>query len=191
MGGGRHLRWVHRRGIGITAARERVPERRVRSVADWWRRHRANGDVIIVRFADDYTIGFQYAQDARRFLAVLGHRLARFGLELPTDKTRLIEFGRRAAADRSRRGLGKPETFIPGGSRTSARGPGRGASGLGASRSRNGCGRSWQRSRTSSSVAGMTPSRSRNGGWPQCCTGTWPTTRYRETLLRYRPSDTR
>ena len=79
--------------------------------ADWWRRHRANGDVIIVRFADDYTVGFQYEEDARRFWAELVERLAKFGLELHPDKTRLIEFGRRAAIDRRRRELGKPETF--------------------------------------------------------------------------------
>jgi group II intron reverse transcriptase/maturase len=79
--------------------------------ADWWRRHRAHGDVIIVRFADDITIGFQYEQDARQFRDELGLRLAKFGLGLHPDKTRLIEFGRRAAIDRARRGLGKPETF--------------------------------------------------------------------------------
>ena len=78
---------------------------------DWWRRHRANGDVIIVRFADDFIVGFQYEEDARRFLTELHQRLAEFGLELHPDKTRLIEFGRRAAIDRRRRGLGKPETF--------------------------------------------------------------------------------
>jgi len=79
--------------------------------ADWWRRQRADGDVIIVRFADDIVVGFQYEQDARRFWAEFGQRLAKFGLELHPDKTRLIEFGRRAAIDRRRRGLGKPETF--------------------------------------------------------------------------------
>ena len=79
--------------------------------ADWWRRHRANGDVIIVCFADDYTVGFQYEEDVRRFMEELRQRLAKFGLELHPDKTRLIEFGRRAAIDRRRRGLGKPETF--------------------------------------------------------------------------------
>jgi group II intron reverse transcriptase/maturase len=79
--------------------------------ADWWRRHRADGDVIIVRFADDVTVGFQYEEDARRFLDELRDRFAQFGLELHPDKTRLIEFGRRAAIDRRRRGLGKPETF--------------------------------------------------------------------------------
>ena len=78
---------------------------------EWWRRHRARGDVIIVRFADDFICGFQHQGDARRFLADLCQRMARFGLELHPDKTRLIEFGRFAAANRAARGLGKPETF--------------------------------------------------------------------------------
>ncbi len=77
----------------------------------WWRRHHARGEVIIVRFADDFIVGFQHEQDARRFLAVLRPRLAKFGLELHPDKTRLIEFGRFAAQNRAARGLGKPETF--------------------------------------------------------------------------------
>ncbi len=77
----------------------------------WWRRHRARGDVIIVRFADDFVCGFQHEPDARRFLADLRQRLAGFGLELHPDKTRLIEFGRFAAGKREVRGLGKPETF--------------------------------------------------------------------------------
>ena len=67
--------------------------------------------MIIVRFADDFVVGFQHERDARRFQAELGRRLARFGLGLHPHKTRLIEFGRRAAIDRRRRGLGKPETF--------------------------------------------------------------------------------
>jgi RNA-directed DNA polymerase len=78
---------------------------------EWWRRHRARGDVIIVRFADDFICGFQHQQDARRFLADLRQRLGKFGLELHPDKTRLIEFGRFAARNRAARGLGKPETF--------------------------------------------------------------------------------
>jgi group II intron reverse transcriptase/maturase len=78
---------------------------------EWWRRHRARGDVIIVRFADDFICGFQHQRDARRFLADLRQRMARFGLELHPDKTRLVEFGRFAAANRAARGLGKPETF--------------------------------------------------------------------------------
>jgi group II intron reverse transcriptase/maturase len=78
---------------------------------DWWRRTQARGEVITVRFADDFIVGFQYEEDARRFLDALHRRLAEFGLELHPDKTRLIEFGRRADVDRRRRGLGKPETF--------------------------------------------------------------------------------
>jgi len=79
--------------------------------ADWWRRTQTAGDVVIVRFADDFTVGFEYERDARRFLAELRERFAEFGLELHPDKTRLIEFGRHAARDRAGRGLGKPETF--------------------------------------------------------------------------------
>ena len=79
--------------------------------AEWWRRHRAHGDVIIVRFADDFIVGFEHEWDARRFWAELGERFARFGLELHPDKTRLIEFGRFAARDRAARGEGRPETF--------------------------------------------------------------------------------
>jgi RNA-directed DNA polymerase len=79
--------------------------------ADWWRRHHARGDVVIVRFADDFVLGFQYQDDAEEFQAALRERFARFGLELHPDKTRLIEFGRYAAARRKARGEGKPETF--------------------------------------------------------------------------------
>jgi RNA-directed DNA polymerase len=79
--------------------------------ADWWRRHHARGAVIIVRWADDFIVGFEHRGDAERFLAELCGRLAKFGLELHPDKTRLIEFGRRAARNRAARGLGKPETF--------------------------------------------------------------------------------
>jgi group II intron reverse transcriptase/maturase len=79
--------------------------------ADWWRRCRAHGDVIIVRFADDVIVGFEHEQDARQFLVELRERLARFGLDLHPDKTRLIEFGRNAARNRAARGAGKPDTF--------------------------------------------------------------------------------
>ena len=79
--------------------------------ADQWRRRHARGDVIIVRFADDYIVGFEHRDDAQRFLDELRDRLAKFGLELAPEKTRLIEFGRFAARNRARRGLGKPETF--------------------------------------------------------------------------------
>jgi len=79
--------------------------------ADWWRRRYAHGDVVIVRFADDITVGFEHRNDAERFLSELRERFAKFGLELHPDKTRLIEFGRFAAERRRQRGLGKPETF--------------------------------------------------------------------------------
>src|SRR6202051_4614941 len=79
--------------------------------ADVWRRKAAKGDVIIVRYADDVVLGFQHRADAVRFLEEFKERLAKFGLELHQEKTRLIEFGRFAARDRQRRGAGKPETF--------------------------------------------------------------------------------
>ena len=79
--------------------------------ADWWRHRRAHGDVIVVRWADDFIVGFEHRVDAERFLVELRERFAKFGLELHPDKTRLIEFGRYAAHNRSARGAGKPETF--------------------------------------------------------------------------------
>jgi len=79
--------------------------------AEVWRKKVASGDVIVVRYADDLVVGFQNRKDAERFLQEFRERLAKFGLELHPDKTRLIEFGRFAARDRKRRGEGKPETF--------------------------------------------------------------------------------
>lgn len=79
--------------------------------AEQWRRRSARGDVVIVRFADDYVVGFERRDDAERFLVELRGRLAQFNLELAAEKTRLIEFGRLAAEQRQKRGLGKPETF--------------------------------------------------------------------------------
>ena len=76
-----------------------------------WRRREAQGDVIIVRYADDFVVGFEYESDARRFWDALRARLEEFALSLHPDKTRLIEFGRFAADRRKQRGLGKPETF--------------------------------------------------------------------------------
>ena len=67
--------------------------------------------MIIVRYADDVVVGFEHEDDARRFLDAMRKRLEEFALSLHPDKTRLIEFGRHAAADRAQRGLGKPETF--------------------------------------------------------------------------------
>jgi group II intron reverse transcriptase/maturase len=75
-----------------------------------WRRH-AKGDVIVVRYADDFIVGFQHESEARQFLKELRERFAAYGLELHPDKTRLLEFGRYASANRDRDGRGKPETF--------------------------------------------------------------------------------
>lgn len=76
-----------------------------------WRRREATGDMIVVRYADDLVIGFEHEADARRFWDAMRERLQEFSLPLHPEKTRLIEFGRHAAARRARRGLGKPETF--------------------------------------------------------------------------------
>ena len=76
-----------------------------------WRRKRAHGDVIVVRFADDAVIGFEFKDDAEQFWKELKERMQKFQLELHPEKTRLIEFGRHAAKNRKRAGLGKPETF--------------------------------------------------------------------------------
>jgi RNA-directed DNA polymerase len=79
--------------------------------AERFRRREAAGDMIIVRYADDFIVGFEHEDDARRFLDALRERLKGFALSLHPEKTRLIEFGRCAAENRRRRALGKPETF--------------------------------------------------------------------------------
>ena len=76
-----------------------------------WRKKEATGDVTVVRYADDFVVGFEHRTEAERFLKGLRERLAEFGLELHREKTRLIEFGRFAAGNRKKRGEGKPETF--------------------------------------------------------------------------------
>ena len=76
-----------------------------------WRQKVARGEVIIVRYADDAVLGFQYREEATKFLEELQERVRKFGLELHPEKTRLIEFGRYAAERRGKRGEGKPETF--------------------------------------------------------------------------------
>ena len=76
-----------------------------------WRTRQARGQVIVVRWADDFIVGFEHRQDAEQFLSTLKERFQKFGLELHPEKTRLLEFGRYAAENRKRRGLGKPETF--------------------------------------------------------------------------------
>ena len=79
--------------------------------AQQWRKRHARGNVILVRYADDIVAGFEHKADAERFRAELNERMAQFALTLHPEKTRLIEFGRSAAANRERRGLGKPESF--------------------------------------------------------------------------------
>ena len=79
--------------------------------ANKWRRETARGEVVIIRFCDDFVVGFQHREDAQRFYGDLVERFKRFNLELHNDKTRIIEFGRFAAHNRRRRGEGKPETF--------------------------------------------------------------------------------
>jgi group II intron reverse transcriptase/maturase len=76
-----------------------------------WRKKQAHGQLIIVRYADDFVVGFEHRREAEQFLADLKQRFSQFGLELHPEKTRLIEFGRFAASNRDRRGQGKPETF--------------------------------------------------------------------------------
>jgi RNA-directed DNA polymerase len=76
-----------------------------------WRRREATGDMIVVRYADDLVVGFEREGDARRFLDAMRTRFETFALLLHPEKTRLIEFGRDAAANREKRGLDKPETF--------------------------------------------------------------------------------
>jgi len=76
-----------------------------------WRRKQARGEVIFVRFADDFVAGFEHRREAEQFLTELRERFARFGLQLHADKTRIVEFGRYAEHNRRNRGDGKPETF--------------------------------------------------------------------------------
>ena len=76
-----------------------------------WRKKEAIGEVIIVRYGDDFVMGFQYRHEAERFSEEMKERFAQYGLEIHGEKTRLIEFGRFAEANRAERGEGKPETF--------------------------------------------------------------------------------
>jgi group II intron reverse transcriptase/maturase len=76
-----------------------------------WRKKQVQSEVIVVRYCDDFIVGFQHRHEAERFLADLHERLRRFGLELHPDKTRILEFGRFARENRNRRKEGKPETF--------------------------------------------------------------------------------
>ena len=76
-----------------------------------WRPREVRGEAYLVRYADDFVLGFEHRRDAERFMEAVGERFAAFGLELHPEKTRLLEFGRFAAANRAKRGEGRPETF--------------------------------------------------------------------------------
>ena len=77
----------------------------------WWRSQRGRGDVVVIRYADDFVIGFQHKHEAEVCLAELRARFSKFGLKLHDAKTRLIEFGRYAAERRAKRKESRPETF--------------------------------------------------------------------------------
>lgn len=79
--------------------------------ADRWRRQEAQGNVIILRYADDIVVGFEHEADARHFWDAMRLRFEQFSLALHPEKTRLLEFGRHTAANRAQKGLAKPETF--------------------------------------------------------------------------------
>jgi len=85
-----------------------------------WRKKRAHGDVIVVRYADDIVVGFEFKTEAEQFWKELAERMAKFQLELHPEKTRLFEFGRHAAANRKRLRLGKRRPSIFSASSTSA-----------------------------------------------------------------------
>ena len=154
-----------------------------------WRSRHARGDVVIVRFADDFVVGFEYREDAERFWADLRGRLATFNLELNAEKTRLIEFGRDAARNRKARGLGKPRRSAFLASRTCAgRRGSRGGSSSGGSPTRSGCGPSCTCSRTRCGDVCTCPFPNRGAGSPASCAGTTTTTRCPTTSRRSAPS---
>jgi hypothetical protein len=113
VGGGSPELLQHIRRVGHETAGRRIILDPVGGwqTADRWRRRKATGDMIIVRYADDFIVGFQHEADARRFWDDMRKRFEEFSLSLNPDKTRLIEFGRFAAERRAQRGLAKPETF--------------------------------------------------------------------------------
>lgn len=84
-------------------------------VLDLWvqqkSKDRSRGEINIVRWADDFVVGFENKSQAEKFLAELKERMLKFSLELHPDKTRILEFGRYAANNRKKRDAGKPETF--------------------------------------------------------------------------------
>jgi RNA-directed DNA polymerase len=144
--------------------------------------------MIIMRYCDDFIVGFEHKEDADRFLADLVERVIRFGLELKAEKTRLIEFGRFAAPNRKARGLGKPETFdflgfthICG---TTRAGKFQVLRKTISKRRRN----KLRKSSKNLSGAGTCPSRSKGSGYEAWCSGTSATTPSLATSKRHRTS---
>ena len=164
-------------------------------VFDLWaerrRRRAATGDMIIVRYADDIVVGFQHRAEAERFLGELARRLAEFALQLHPDKTRLIEFGRFAAANRKGRGLGKPETFDFLGFTHICGRRGRDGSSSGGSRAATACAPGCARSRKTCASIDTRRSTSRAVGSGTSWSATSPTTPCRPTAPRSICSDER
>jgi group II intron reverse transcriptase/maturase len=79
--------------------------------AQQWRQRHCQGDVRLIRYVDDIVVGFEKRYEAEQFQKALQQRFAKFGLELHSEKTVLIEFGRFAKERRRERGLGKPKSF--------------------------------------------------------------------------------
>ena len=141
-----------------------------------WRRTKATGDVVVVRYADDTIVGFQHEHEAQAFLHDLQERLREFGLTLHPAKTRLIRFGP-PPPTRPKSGSGaeraSPKRSASLASRTSARDHANGArSSSGARRSRRGCRPHSRRSRWSCAEECTTPSREPERGCGSCCKGT-------------------
>ena len=103
-----HVRFYERLGVRLPRPTHHVLDLWFQKK---WRSHEVKGDTIIVRYADDFVVGFQHKRDAERFLDAVKERFGSFGLELHPDKTRLIEFGQFALRDRRQRGQGRPKTF--------------------------------------------------------------------------------
>ena len=157
--------------------------------AHQWRTRHAHGDVVIVRWADDFVVGFEHREDAERFWADLRDRLAKFGLELNAEKTRLIEFGRHAARDRQPVASASLRRSSSSASRMSAgRRGSRGGSSSSGSPTQNGCAPSCSPSSARCGSGCTSPFQSRVAGSPASCQGTTTTTRCPTTSRRSAPS---
>jgi len=157
--------------------------------AHQWRRRHARGDVVIVRWADDFVVGFEHREDAERFWAELRDRLATFGLQLHAEKTRLIEFGRKLPVIVRLVVLASRRRSSSSASRTRAGRRGRrDGSSCGGSPTQNGCAASCSRSNARWRGGCTSPFRSRVTGSPASCEGTTTTTRCPTTSRRSAPS---